>query len=350
MTDIYFMRRALELSLKGDPSPNPYVGAVLVRDGKIISEGYHKRAGMPHAEAEALKGVDARGATLYVTLEPCSRHGRTPPCTNAIIEAGVAEVVYGIDDPTEKVNGRKELEAAGLKVSSGVLAGECGRVNEAFLKHAQTGRPFVVLKAAVTLDAQTATKTGASKWITSGGSRRIVHELRNRYDAVLVGVNTVLADDPLLTCRIEGGRNPLRIILDSELRTPAEAKVLKDDNVLIATTQRYDKGKLKKLSGKAEVVVLGEVVVDLGALLDEVGGRGVTSILVEGGGTVNYAFAKAHLADKYVFFIAPKLMLGANTPAFNGEGIITLDEVVGLEFDAVEMVGPDLLVTAYPII
>jgi len=348
MNDEDHMRRALELSLQGRPSPNPYVGAVLVKDGMVISGGYHRKAGMPHAEVEALRGVDARGAVLYVTLEPCSHYGRTPPCTKAIIGAGVSEVVYGIDDPTDKVKGREELEAAGVKVRSGVLAAECERVNEVFLKHSRTGRPFVVLKAALTLDGQIATKTGESRWITSEESRRVVHELRGRYDAVLVGINTVLKDNPRLTCRVEGGRDPLRVVLDSRLRIPLDAKVLADRNVLVAAAEGYDRKKMGELEGKAEVVVLGKDKVDLDGLLTELGRRGVTSVLVEGGSTVNYSFAKAGLVDKFIFFMAPKLLPGGNTPVFRGEGMAGLDEAVRLKVTGVKNVGEDLMVEAYP--
>ncbi|MBD3389012.1 MAG: bifunctional diaminohydroxyphosphoribosylaminopyrimidine deaminase/5-amino-6-(5-phosphoribosylamino)uracil reductase RibD [Candidatus Altiarchaeales archaeon] len=345
MKDEDYMRRALELSLRGRPSPNPYVGAVVVKDGRIVGEGYHRRAGGCHAEVDALKDVTDSGTVLYVTLEPCSHHGCTPPCVDAIVEAGVSEVVYAVDDPTEKVCGRERLEEAGVKVRSEVLAGECRRVNEAFFKHSVTGRPFVALKAAMTLDGQIASSTGESRWITSEESLNRVHELRGRYDAILVGVGTVLADDPRLTCRAGGGRDPLRVILDSTLRTPADARVLADDNVLVAAGERAD---IAGWEGDAEVIVLGDGRAGLDMLLEELGSRGVTSVLVEGGGTVNYSFVKQGLADKFYLFFAPKLMLGSNTPAFKGKGITKLEDAVQVDIASAERVGPDLLIEAYP--
>jgi diaminohydroxyphosphoribosylaminopyrimidine deaminase / 5-amino-6-(5-phosphoribosylamino)uracil reductase len=348
MNDEDYMRCALELSLKGSPSPNPYVGAVLVRDGKIISQGYHSRAGLAHAEVEALKGLDAKGATLYVTLEPCSHFGRTPPCTRAIIAAGISEVVYAVDDPTEKVKGREELEEAGVKVRSGVLKAECERVNEVFFKYSRTGRPFVVSKVAMSVDGQIASSSGESKWMTGGQSRQIVHVLRSRYDAILVGIGTVLKDDPHLTARIDEGKDPLRIILDSRLRIPSDANVLKDRNVVIATTDRADASRVAELERKAEIWAVGEDRVDWNRLLAKLGEKCVTSVMIEGGSSVNYSAAKAGVVDKYLFFIAPKLMLGANTPAFGGEGIKTLEEARKLKFAAVMPVGEDILIEAYP--
>ncbi len=335
------------MSLKGSPSPNPYVGAVVVKDGRIVGEGYHRRVGEPHAEVEALKDVNGLGTTLYVTLEPCSHHGRTPPCTQAIIDAGVSEVVYAVEDPTDKVKGREVLGAEGVEVRSGVLKEECEKANEVFMKYSKTGRPFVVLKAAVSLDGQIASKTGDSRWITSGESREIVHELRGRYDAVLVGVGTVLKDNPQLTCRT-GGRDPLRIVLDSGLRTPLDANVLADDNVLMVTTKKAGE-KVEEYGGKAEVVVAGEDTVDLKALLSVLAERNITSVLVEGGSQVNYSFAKAGLVDKYVFFTAPKLLLGCNTPVFGGEGVNALADALNLRFDSVKRVGSDVMLEAYPL-
>jgi len=349
MNDEYYMRRALELSLKGNPSPNPYVGAVLVKDGKIISEGYHHRTGMAHAEVEVMRGVDCKGATLYVTLEPCSHWDRTPPCTEAIIAVGIKEVVYGADDPTEKVRGREELKKAGVKVRRGILAADSERINETFFKHARTGLPFVILKSGMTLDAQIATTTGDSKWITSKESRREAHMMRSRYDAILVGVNTVLKDDPRLTSRIPKGRDPLRIVLDGRLRIPLNAKVLKDRNVLVVTTEQHDPRKMKRLLKKANVWVMGKKQVDLKRLMRRLGAGGVTSVLIEGGSRVNYEFAKADLIDKYFLYIAPKLMLGKNMQVFNGDGIKKLDDARKLRITSVKRLGEDMLVEAYTI-
>ncbi len=348
MKDEEYMRKAISLSLLGSPSPNPYVGAVLVRDGKIVSEGYHRRVGMAHAEVEALSGVDARGATLYVSLEPCSHHGRTPPCTDAILKAGVKRVVYGVDDPTDKVAGREILEAAGVEVVSGVLESECRRVNEVFFKYAGTGLPFVALKAAVTLDGQIATASGESKWITSDEARKRVHQLRSGYDSVLVGVNTVLRDDPMLTSRIDGGRNPLRVILDSTLRTPTNAKALADGKALIATTKNHPPENRKKLAEKADILVFEGDRVDLKELLAALGKRGVSSVLVEGGSEVYTSFFSQGLVDKFYFFIAPKIMGGINQPVFCGAGIRSMDSVANLKVANVEVIGCDVMLEAYP--
>mgnify|MGYP003731315039 CR=1 FL=1 len=342
------MQRALELSLKGNPSPNPYVGAVLVRDGVIVSEGYHSRAGMPHAEVEVIRGRDCRGATLYVTLEPCSHFGRTPPCTKAIIEAGVSEVVYAAEDPTGKVRGREELEAAGVTVRGGVLREAAERVNEVFFKYSRTGIPFVVLKCAMTLDGQIATSTGESRWITGEAARNHVHWLRSRYDSVLVGAGTVLSDNPRLTARVDGGRNPLRVILDGRLRIQPDAAVFADGNVVVATTGGKNLSKVKTIEEKATVWVFNGDRVDVTELVRRLGGMGITSVLVEGGAEVYTEFVEAGLVDKFIVFVAPKLMGGVNTPILKGKAIKSLKEAVGLMFWDVRLVGEDVLVEAYP--
>ncbi len=237
MDAIDYMQRALEISLNGNPFPNPYVGAVIVKADKIIAEGFHRQAGMPHAEIEALSNCkDPKDSIMYVTLEPCSHHGRTPPCTDAIINAGIKKVVYGLDDPNPEVSGGKILKEAGISVESGILEEEVRKVNEVFIKQVTTGLPFITLKSGMTLDGKIATRSGQSKWITSEESREIAHHLRNINDAILVGINTVNTDDPSLTCRIEGGRDPLRIIIDSRLSISLDAKVLADENVIIITS------------------------------------------------------------------------------------------------------------------
>lgn len=348
MKDEDYMRRALEISMKGNPSPNPYVGALVVKDGKIISEGYHEKAGMPHAEAQALAGVDARGATLYVTLEPCSHYGRTPPCTKTIMAAGVKRVVYAVDDPTDKVAGRQELEAAGIEVEEGVLRQECMKANEAFFKYSRTGLPFVALKAAITLDGQIAASSGDSKWITNEKSREVVHKLRSGYDAVVVGANTVLRDNPRLTSRIDGGRDPLRIVLDSTCRTPADSNIFADKNALIATTKNYMPENKKKLEAKAEVVVFEGANVDLKSLLTYLGKKGVTSVLVEGGANVFTSFLNGGFVDKFIFFVAPKIMGGVNKPVYTGGGLDFVKDAFNLSFSGVSMVDGDIMIEAYP--
>jgi len=338
-----FMERAYELSKRGFPSPNPYVGAVVVRDGKVVSEGYHQQAGLPHAEVEALRGIDARGATLYVTLEPCSHHGRTPPCTDAIIEAEIAEVVYAMDDPTDKVRGREILEKAGIDVRAGELSGKIERLNEAFIKHSKTSLPFVTLKAAMTLDGQTATAKGKSKWITGEAARKRVHHMRASSDAIITGIGTVLADDPKLTARDSQGPDPTRIILDSKLRIPSDAKVLAGGNAVIVTTESATMRDVP-----AEVIVCGEDEVDIEGLLAIMGGRGITSIMVEAGAKVNASFLGCGLIDKLVLFIAPKAMGGANRPVFSGDPIAEMDEANDLVFIPPEVVGDDIMLSAYP--
>jgi diaminohydroxyphosphoribosylaminopyrimidine deaminase / 5-amino-6-(5-phosphoribosylamino)uracil reductase len=338
----------LEISRRGAPSPNPYVGAVVVKNGKIISTGYHKKAGMPHAEIEALEGVDAEGSTLYVSLEPCSHFGRTPPCTSAIIDAKVKRVVWGADDPTEKVSGREALEEAGIEVVSGVLERECRKLNEVFFKYSETGLPYVVLKSASTLDGQIATSTGESKWITCNESRRRSHILRGMYDAILVGAETVLVDDPRLSERTGLGKDPVKIVLDSNLRICENARIFNEGETIVATTKSCNQKKAEVIGGKAEVVVFDGERVGLISLLSYLGERGISSVLVEGGCDVYTQFYESGLVDKYVFFIAPKIMGGANKPIFNGEKIENITDARELILDCVERLGDDMMAVYYP--
>ena len=259
MTAEEYMKRALELAERGRgrTSPNPVVGAVIVRDGAVIGEGWHKKCGENHAEINAFedaarRGEDVRGADMYVTLEPCSHYGRTPPCAKAIIGHGIKRVHIGILDPNPKVAGRgvRMMKAAGIHVESGILEEECRRINEIFLKYITTKTPFVVMKTAMTLDGKIAACTGDSKWVTGEESRRAVQEMRNRLTGIMVGIGTVLADDPRLTCRLEGGRDPVRIIADTHLRIPLDAKVLKDDNCIIAAAEDCDPWKRKELGSR----------------------------------------------------------------------------------------------------
>ncbi|MFC2162088.1 bifunctional diaminohydroxyphosphoribosylaminopyrimidine deaminase/5-amino-6-(5-phosphoribosylamino)uracil reductase RibD [Candidatus Altiarchaeota archaeon] len=349
MDDEHYMREAIRLSLSGSPSPNPYVGAVIVKDGKVISSGYHKRAGMPHAEVEALRSCeDPSGATLYVSLEPCSHHGRTPPCTDVIISSGIKTVIYGMSDPNPQVSGKKALEDAGITVRAGVLADEVLKVNQAFDKSMKTGLPYVTIKSGMTLDGKIATRTGQSKWITGVESRQNVQELRDKNEAILVGINTVLADDPHLTCGLADGRDPLRIILDDRLQVPLDAKVLGDDNVVIVTTKKADPKKIARLKGKADVWVAGDDIVDLDGLMRKLGQKGITTLLVEGGGQVNSSFLMAGLVDKIILFIAPKIMTGRDVCVFAGKGIGSLDEAVDVDITSFEKIGSDIMLTCIP--
>jgi diaminohydroxyphosphoribosylaminopyrimidine deaminase/5-amino-6-(5-phosphoribosylamino)uracil reductase len=333
--DARWMRRALRLAEKGFTPPNPMVGCVLVKAGKIVGEGYHPAAGQPHAEIFALRaaGEQARGATAYVTLEPCCHFGRTPPCTHALIAAGVARVVAATTDANPKVSGKglEELRVAGIEVAVGVLEAEARRLNEAFFHYHTTGTPFVTLKAAMTLDGKIATHTGDSKWITGPEARRYVHRLRAQSGAVMVGIGTLLADDARLTARLPGvalPRQPLRIVVDSHLRTPPHAQAVRlaseaaeETPLLIATTfdGHGDKQERTAALERCGVEVLRlpatpEGRVDLACLCKHLAERQVISVLVEGGGELHAALLAANLAHKALFFLAPKLVGGRDAP------------------------------------
>jgi len=357
------MKRALELAERGAgcTSPNPMVGAVIVKGGRVIGEGWHERAGGPHAEVNAVNRAreSVEGAVVYVNLEPCSHYGRTPPCADMLIRERVKRVVAGTADPNPLVagSGIRKLEAAGIEVSAGVLEKECKRLNEVFFHYIQSGRPFVVLKAAMSLDGKTAAPSGESKWITGEEARRDVHLLRNRYSAIMTGVETVIRDDPELTCRIEGGRNPLRVILDSRLRIPAGSRVLRrqaGDNggkTIIACTEDAPAEKAAELEARgAEILYCRSLDgrVDIEDLMQKLGGRGIDSVLIEGGAAVNASAFALGIVNKAVFYIAPKIICGEKSKtAAGGEGVARLEDAYPLVIDSVERVGEDLKVTAY---
>lgn len=360
--DRYFMQQALSLAAKGEgyTSPNPMVGAVVVKDGQIVGQGYHQRAGTPHAEVHALRdaGELAQGATIYVTLEPCCHYGRTPPCTEAIKKAGIKRVVAAITDPNPLVAGKglKLLEEAGLEVTSGVLADEATKLNEIFIKYVTSKQPFVVLKAAVSLDGKIATVTGESQWITGPESREFTHHLRHRYDGILVGVNTVLADNPSLTTRLPGGKgkNPVRIILDSKARTPVDANIIKypqDTVTIIAATAAADPSRVAALrQAGAEVLLLPatDTGVDINQLLKELARRQITSLLVEGGAKVHASFIAARAVDKVYWFIAPILIGGEGAPgAIGGKGIEKLQQALRLKRTSIHHFGEDICIEGY---
>ena len=358
--DESYMREALRIAeyARGRTSPNPLVGAVIVRDGAIVASGWHRAAGEPHAEIHALRmaGELARGATLYVTLEPCAHHGRTGPCAEAVIAAGLARVVIALSDPNPLVAGRgiHLLTAAGIEVTTGICEDEARRQNEIFLKWVTTKRPFVTLKTAMTLDGKIASHTGASQWITGAAARARVHAYRNEYDAILVGIGTVLTDDPSLTTRLEHGtgKNPLRIVLDSEARTPLDAKLVADGvaPTIIVVSERADHRRVNLLRAcGAEVVTLGAQRVDIAALLDYLGAREITSLFVEGGAAVNWSLLAGGSVDKVHAFIAPMLMGGetAKTP-IGGTGFDSPQTALRLRDVTVEQLGADILVTGYP--
>ena len=358
--DERFMRRTLELAAKalGRTSPNPVVGAVIVRNGRIIGEGFHRRAGLPHAEREALRRITetARGATIYVNLEPCSHYGRTPPCADALIEAGIKRVVVGMVDPNPLVQGRglRRLRRAGIAVATGVLREECERLNEDFACFIRTGRPFVTLKLAASLDGRIAAASGDSQWISGEQSRRVVHELRNRVDAILVGAETVRNDDPRLTCRMRGGRDPLRVVLDGRLSIMPSARVCTQPSTaptLIATSEDHGRGeKQAQLEAQGVQVVClpgknGQV--PLRPLLVELGRRGHKSVLIEGGGRIAAAALREGVVDKVLFFYAPLLLGGEGRAMIGPLGIDRVAAGQKLHTITVERIGKDILVAAY---
>ncbi len=312
------MKRALALAARGRgrTSPNPMVGAVLVRSGRVIAEDYHRRAGTPHAEALVLQsaGEKARGATLYVSLEPCCHtKKRTPPCTKAIIASGVARVVVAMRDPNPKVSGRgiAEIEAAGIKTTCCVLEDKARALNEAYIKQITTGLPFVTLKAAMTLDGKIATPEGQSKWITSAPARKIVHRLRSSVDAVITGIGTVAADDPELTARIRGAHQPVRVVIDPSLRIADSARVLQTPPDTIIVT-RESGGALARSFEARGVRILGyKGTLDLKWLLRELGSIGMNSVLIEGGATLNGHALMEGIVDRVMIFVAPKIIGGA---------------------------------------
>lgn len=359
--DIKFMQEAhaLAKSAEGRTTPDPLVGAVLVKEGRIVSMGYHGEVTTPHAEAWALEKAEAqtKGATLYINLEPCCyfKTKNNPPCTDAIIKAGIKEVVVSMQDPNPRVNGRgfAKLRKHGIRVRVGLLEEEARRLNEVFVKYITTQKPFVVLKTAMTLDGKIATRTGASRWVAGLESRKFAHHLRNVYDAILVGVNTVLVDNPKLTVRlVKKVKNPIRIVLDAYARTPLVADVLgKGARTIIAVGQRAPKKKIRALQKRgAEVlrVPASEGRVDLKILMKKLAGMGITSLLAEGGGEVNASFLEAGLVDKAHFIIAPKVFGGreAKTPV-EGAGVKLPDQARCLKNIQVGRSGDDILVSGY---
>ncbi|MFZ5596234.1 MAG: bifunctional diaminohydroxyphosphoribosylaminopyrimidine deaminase/5-amino-6-(5-phosphoribosylamino)uracil reductase RibD [Bacillota bacterium] len=355
------MKMALDLAslARGHTSPNPMVGAVLVKDGEVVGKGFHARAGAPHAEVMAIRdaGSLARDATLYVTLEPCCHHGRTGPCTEAVISAGIKRVVAAMTDPNPLVAGKglNRLREAGLEVGAGVLEEDARRLNEVFIKYITERQPFVVLKAAVSLDGKIATRTGDSQWITGPESRERGHRLRNIYDAIMVGVNTVLADDPSLTTRLpEGGRDAVRVVLDSMARTPPDARVIRgpsEAGVIIYTTDGAPPDRVKSLQEAGAVVVSlpsRGTRVEIAEVFSDLARRELTSVLIEGGGQVHASAIASGAVDKVVWFIAPKLIGGERAPgALGGDGPEKLSGAAVLDRVSVSRAGDDIVVEGY---
>lgn len=342
MNDEYYMRRALELAAlgRGYTNPNPMVGAVIVKEGRIIGEGYHERYGGLHAERNALKNCteSPEGATVYVTLEPCCHHGKTPPCTDALIEAGIGKAVVGMLDVNPIVAGKgvKILEDHGIEVATGVLEEECRRLNRVFIKYITEKLPYVVMKYGMTADGKIATVTGESKWITGHSSRENVHRTRHSLMGIMVGIGTVLADDPMLDCRLpEGGKNPARIICDSTLRTPLDSKIVKTSSEIrtIIATVSEDAPRIKEYESRGCEVVRTTsacVRVNLKELMRILGEKGIDSILLEGGAELNFSALESRVVDEVHTYIAPKILGGnAKTPV-GGKGIENIGDAVML--------------------
>lgn len=360
--DEKYMRRALELAEKGVgyTNPNPLVGAVIIKHGKVIGEGYHQVYGSHHAEVNAFRNAveDVRGGTMYVTLEPCSHYGNTPPCANAIVEKGIQKVIVAMEDPNPQVSGRgiRILRENGIEVITGVLEAESRKLNEVFIKYITTKLPFCILKTAMTLDGKIATRTGDSKWITNEESRRYVHKLRHKVSAIMVGVGTIHQDDPYLNTRLEEGRgsDPIRVIVDTKGRTPVDAKILdleSESRTIVAVTELASKEKLKEFQSKGvEVIIvpLKDNKVDLAALMKELGERKIDSVLLEGGSEINYSAIESGIVDKVNAFIAPKFIGGrdAKTP-IGGIGRELMKDAITLSDTEVCRFGTDIMVEGY---
>jgi diaminohydroxyphosphoribosylaminopyrimidine deaminase/5-amino-6-(5-phosphoribosylamino)uracil reductase len=360
--DESYMKMALSLAERGRgwTSPNPMVGAVIVKDGKVVGKGFHENVGGPHAEINALQeaGEQSKDATLYVTLEPCNHTGRTPPCTEAILKSGIRCVVMGMKDPNPRVagGGLDLLKSQGVETRVGVCEEECRRLNEAFVKYVTTGLPFVILKCAATLDGCIATRTGDSKWVTNSKSREFVHELRHSVDAIMVGIGTVVKDDPQLTTRLEGrkGSDPLRIVLDAHLSIPLESKLLhisSDSDTWIITSHAVSPEK-RKLVERPGVRILTvdchDNLIDLQALVRKLGETETTSLLIEGGSHVNGSALRAGIVDKVCIFFAPKICGGNDgVPICAGPGVELMEQSLKLKDISVHRFEDDIMVEGY---
>lgn len=358
--DEIYMQLALDLAKKGKgwTSPNPLVGAVLVKDGNIIGQGYHKLYGQPHAEVNAIASAkeDVKGATLYVTLEPCSHVGKTPPCSDLVIDKKIKRVVVGAFDPNPLVAGKgvESLRSAGIDVVTGVLKEKCLLVNEVFMKYIVTKEPFVVMKMAMSLDGKVATATGESQWISGESSRQQVHNLRHELSGIMVGVETIIRDDPKLTARSPNSKNPVRIVVDSQLRIPLTSAVLAQQDTaktIIATTEKSasQRREVVKQMG-VEVIVIKENAgrVGLQELMKILGAMGIDSILLEGGAVLNFSALEEGIVDKVQIYIAPKIIGGKKAKtAVEGVGVTSLKEAFQLNRMTTNKVGEDVLIEGY---
>ena len=356
MEDKVYMQRAITLAKQGAGfvNPNPMVGAVIVKNGKIIGEGYHEKFGELHAERNALKNCteSPKGATMYVTLEPCCHYGKTPPCTEAIIESGITRVVIGTLDvnPVVAGKGAKILMEYGIKVEVGLLEKDCKKLNRVFNKYMASGRPYVVMKYAMTADGKIATVSGESKWITGETARENVHRLRKNLSGIMVGVTTVITDDPGLDCRLdEPAKNPVRIICDSHLRTPLTSKVVKtaDEIETIIATSSEDKEKVaefKKNGCKVIHIPQAEKGIDLNVLMERLGDMGIDSVLLEGGGTLNYSALESKIVDEIHVHMAPKIFGGSSKSPVEGIGIENINDAIRLNPIETIWAGEDLII------
>jgi diaminohydroxyphosphoribosylaminopyrimidine deaminase/5-amino-6-(5-phosphoribosylamino)uracil reductase len=358
MNDEFYIKRTLKLASKaqGLTSPNPMVGAVIVKNGKIISEAFHRKPGTPHAEALAIEkaGDRAKGSTLYVNLEPCCHtEKRTPPCTKAIINAGIKEVVIAMSDPNPKVSGKGvlEIQNAGISVKSGVIEDEAKRLNEFYIKYITSRKPFVILKIAMTLDGKIATPEGESKWITGEKARKIVHRLRSKVDAIMTAIGTVRADDPQLTSRIRGGKNPKRIVIDPELDIPLNAKILQIPPETFVVTKKFHSSQFKKkilIERNIQFIEYTGEKLDLNWLMERLGGMEITSVLIEGGSSLNSHALEDGIVDKVMLFIAPIIIGGRESfPAIGGKTYKRLNEAYRIKDVKIKRVGEDFLVEGY---
>ncbi len=364
--DKRFMKMALDLAKKGEgfTSPNPMVGAVIVKDQKVVGKGYHKAAGEAHAEVNAIDdaGALAKNATLYVTLEPCNHKGRTPPCTEKVVSSGIRRVVAAMNDPNPGVKGGglDYLESCGISITLGVCEKEAKRLNEIFIKHALTKRPFTIVKCAATLDGRIATKTGDSRWVTGEESRQFVHQLRHAVDAIMVGINTVEKDNPSLTTRLTTPiknvkqLDPTRIILDTHLRISEKAKLLQlhsDSDTILITGPLISNDKKTRLEKKGVRVIESPVLdglIDLDRLMDLLGSLGITSLLIEGGGRVFASALSAGIVDKVLFFYAPKILGGDDgIPICRGPGVDLMDYCIPVMDIRVRRFGDDVMIEGY---
>ncbi len=355
-----YMRRALTLARRGigRTSPNPCVGCIIVRRGEIVGEGWHRQAGSPHAEIHALQMAGSRsfGADMYVTLEPCNHFGKTPPCTDALIQRGIRRVFAGMIDPNPQVSGQglERLRSAGVEVETGILESDCRLLNRAFIKQISSGIPFVLWKSAMTLDGKTATRNGHSQWITGEKARQMVHRLRNRSDMVMVGIETVLADDPQLTCRMPGGRHPHRLVLDSRLRIPLSARVLQEaagSQTWIATLSD-DRKKIGALADRKAVILRcreSQGHIDLRDLMTRLGQRGIQSVLLEGGARLAGNMLRERLIDYCMIFCAPKLLGGDGLGLLSGPGATDMNKTISLSQFRLRRIGTDVLMEGEPV-